>query len=153
MSKKKRLEKKREEDTSQNVWNEMRRITKEDRMWYRLHKWKMRKLARTLSEEEILEYIKAEGRNHLGRILYEYLRKPSERIKLAQVQFDGCDIRVIRNQSDEVKWAAIMETPWAIQYVKNATEDMMIYAVLTEPKVLHYIHKPTNYVKLIGTVK
>ena len=63
-----------------------------------------------------------------GRCAIEYIKNPSEEVKLAAVKQNGCAIKYIENPSEKVQLAAVNQDRTAFHYIKNPTPKVIALA-------------------------
>ena len=51
------------------------------------------------------------------KFVQEFIKNPTESVKLAAVEQDGGAIRFIKNPSEAVKLASVKQNGWAIEYI------------------------------------
>ena len=58
----------------------------------------------------------------------QYIKNPSEEVKMAAVKQDGWAIQYIKNPSEAMQMTAVQQNSWAIQYIKNPSEEVKMAA-------------------------
>jgi hypothetical protein len=58
----------------------------------------------------------------------QYIKNPSEEIKLTAVKQNGLIIKYIKNPSEEIKSTAVEQNGLAIQHIKNPSKEVKLAA-------------------------
>jgi hypothetical protein len=75
------------------------------------------------SEEMKLEAVRQDG------FAIEFIKDPSEEMKLEAVRQDGCAIQFTKDPSEAVQLEAVRQDGWAIQFIKDPSETVRLEAM------------------------
>jgi hypothetical protein len=90
------------------------------------------------SEKVILKTVSMNG------LCLEYVKNPSDAVKLAAVKENYISLRCIKNPSEELQLLAVNIDGYAIQYIVNPTEKVQLAAVTKSPYAIKLIKNPTE---------
>jgi hypothetical protein len=79
---------------------------------------------------------------------FEFIKNPSEEVKLAAVKQNGYAVQFIKNPSEEVQLAAVMEHGCAIEYINEPSEQVQLAAVKKFVVAIKYIKNPSEEAQL-----
>ncbi len=97
-------------------------------------------------DEECLEAVKKDG------MQIEFIKNPSEEVKLAAVGESGYAVKFIKNPSEEVQVAAVQRSYFSVVMIRPVCEKAQLAAIKESAEALQLIDKPTEKV-IIEAVK
>jgi len=83
----------------------------------------------------------------------EYIKNPTEALKMDAVKKDGYAIQYIKNPTEEMKIAAVKSDGYAIEYIKKPSEAVQMAAVNEDGSAIKYIENPSEAMKMIAVKK
>ena len=98
------------------------------------------------TEEQQLKAVKKDGR------VLNFIENPSEKVKLAALCENGCNIQHLDRSNEKEQIVAVKENGWAIEYIKNPSEIVQLTAIVEDIRAYDKITcKPAGIVTtLVG---
>jgi hypothetical protein len=78
----------------------------------------------------------------------QFIKDPSEEMKLEAVRQDGWAIRFIKDPSERVQLEAVRQDGYAIRFIKDPSEKMKLEAVRYDGRTIQFIKDPSEEMKL-----
>jgi len=98
------------------------------------------------SEEIKLAAVKRNGYEWV----IKYINNPSEAVQLVAVVGSASIIKLIENPSEAVQIASVEKYGWSVRYIDNPTEKVQLVAVKEDWRAIKFIENPSDEVQLVA---
>ena len=86
----------------------------------------------------------------LNGLCIQYIKNPTEAMKLTAVRSNGMSLRFIENPTEEMCTIAILSEAQSFRYVKNPTREQQLLAIQRNGCCIRFIKDPDNELLLIA---